>query len=159
MQYEIFYLISGSKEAEVLKIKEEVREIITKSEGEFLEKETLEKRKLAYKIKHETQGIYIAQRFNLENIDNLKDINRKMNLNGNILRFILSRADELPELKSKEERIAEATEKEETQKLRERKPEKKEEARKKPEEAGEEKSEESVMGDDIDKKLEEILNT
>lgn len=108
MRYEIFYLIGASKEAEAEKIKGEVKELISSLGGVFEEKETQERRKLAYKIKQELQGIYIAQRFELEDIENIKEINRRMNLNHSVLRFIMSRADELPELKSKEERILEA---------------------------------------------------
>jgi ribosomal protein S6 len=185
MRYELFYLIGGSKEAEVEKVKAEIKKLVEEAGGVFEEKETLEKRKLAYKIKRDTHGIYIAQRFELENSESLNDISGKLNLNGNILRFLLSRADELPELKSKEERINEALQKESApQRRREEKAakekapaavkpvEKKEEKTEaateeqpaaetpQPAEAPEEKTEEDKkkQDEDIDKKLEEILN-
>lgn len=175
MKYEIFYLIGGSREADAEKIKNEIKEIITKKGGVFEEKETLEKRRLSYKVKHETHGIYIAQRFELEDAEALKDINRKINLHTGVLRFILSRADELPLLKSKEERIAEASQKEsgarvkDTEKttkkaVRTEKPseEKEKKADSKLEnettDEKEDKSAKENKGEDIDKKLEEILN-
>jgi len=107
MKYELFYLIGASKEAEIEKVRQSVSDIVLKSGGVFEEKETMEKRKLSYRIKRETHGIYIAQRFELEDNQKLSDIIQKMNLNSEILRSIINRADELPELKSKEERIAE----------------------------------------------------
>ncbi len=147
MRYELFYLIGSSKEAELEKIKGEVNNIITSEGGVFEEKQTEERRKLAYKINHETHGTYIAQRFELENPEKIQAISRKLNLYPEILRAMTSKTSELPELQTKEERIK-ASEK------RSEKTEKKEEETK-PETSKEEKK---SGGEDIDKKLEEILN-
>ena len=171
MQYEIFYLIGASKEANLDSVKKEVEKIVTDAEGCFLEKETVEKRRLSYIVNKETHGIYIARRFELEDTSKIGKITSKLNLNPNVDRFIISRADELPELKSKEERIAEVAKKEEQQKNKaaesaEKAPAKKAEKEAKStstktpttEKAETEKKEETVKDDDIDKKLEEILN-
>lgn len=171
MKYELFYLIGASKEAEIDKIKEEVKKIVAENGGIFEEKETQEKRRLAYKVKHETHGTYIAQRFELSETENIKDINSKINLHSGVLRFVISKASELPELKSKEERISEAAERETKARTSEKVEKTKESSReaapkakaeKKPEKveekAKEEKKKEEVASDDIDKKLEEILN-
>jgi small subunit ribosomal protein S6 len=105
MQYEILYLIGATKESELEKIKTQVETIVKTEGGIFLEKEILEKRKLAYQIKHESHGFYLARRFDLEEKEKLQEINKKLNLYPEVLRFILSRAEDLPELKTKEERI------------------------------------------------------
>jgi small subunit ribosomal protein S6 len=105
MQYEIFYLIGATKESALENIKSQVEAIVKEGGGIFLEKEVLEKRKLAYQIKHESHGFYLARRFDLEEKEKLQEINKKLNLYPEILRFILSRAEDLPELKTKEERI------------------------------------------------------
>lgn len=110
MRYELFYLIGASKEAELPQIKSEVENIVKEKGGVFEVKETQEKRRLSYKVKHETQGTYIAQRFELEDGEKINSIGSKLKLLGGVLRFIISRTDELPELKTKEERIAEAAE-------------------------------------------------
>jgi ribosomal protein S6 len=107
MKYEVFYLIGASSEGDVEKIKTEIKDIIVLAGGVFEEKETHERRRLAYKVKHETHWIFIAQRFALEEPEKLKEV-IKLNLYTGILRFIISRADELPELKTKEERTAQA---------------------------------------------------
>jgi ribosomal protein S6 len=160
MNYEIFYLIGASHEADLEKIKKEVSETVAEAGGVFEEKETLEKRKLSYKIKHETHGIYIARRFELEDSQKLSDINKKLNLNSGLLRFILSRTEDLPELKSKEERIAQqekrAFSSSQAERVREEKTaEKKLQTEKPPEKI---KPEKKSSEEDIDKKLEEILN-
>lgn len=155
MEYELFYLVGVSKEAGLEKIKGEAENVVKNSGGVFLEKITTEKRRLSYVVKHETHGVYIARRFELEKPENLKEITNKLNLNANILRFIISRAEDLPELKSKEERMEEATKMDARPKLKKeekpeiKKPEIKKEAKKAPE---------KIKDEDIDKKLEEILN-
>ncbi len=153
MQYELFYLVGGSKEAELEKIKAEVEDIVIKNDGKFSEKETLDKRRMAYAIKHDTHGIYVARRFEIEP-EKISEITKKLNLNLNVLRFIISRADELPELLSKEERIRAAVK--ETAIAREiQKPKVVEEKTGKTEVT---KKPETPQQEDIDKKLEEILN-
>lgn len=154
MLYEIFYLIGGSRESEVEKIKKGVSEIITGVGGVFEEKETLEKRRLSYKIKHETHGIYIAQRFELEDSQKLSEIGRKINLYPDVLRFIISRTDDLPELKSKEERIAE----QEKRAARAASVEKTEKVEPEKVTAAPAQTKKKASEEDIDKKLEEILN-
>lgn len=149
MQYELFYLIAGSKESELGKIKEAVRKIVTEEGGVFEPKETTEKRRLAYKVKHETFGIYNALRFALEDKEKFRAINRKLNLYPEILRFLISRASELPELMSREERIAASERMARRERPVETKkviPEPKKESRV------------TAKKEDIDKKLEEILN-
>ncbi len=163
MKYELFYLVAGSKEAELETIKAGASAIITAEGGVFEEKEVVEKRKLAYQIKHETHGIYVARRFSVEDTEKLQTITRNLNLYTSILRSVISRADELPELKTKEERITAAnvrTDKKSTKpvvKVVAPVAEKISPAAK-PAVAKEEAIESSTATEDIDKKLEEILN-
>ncbi len=167
MKYELFYLVGNSKEMELDKIKKEVKEIVTANGGVFEEKETQEKRKLSYEIKHETHGTYIAQRFEMTEKENVQEIISKLNLYQGVLRFVISRADELPELRSKEERIDQAQaaqmRQEKSAEVEEEKKEQIEDKNIQPEEkvaVAEDKKEEKekTTEEDIDKKLEEILN-
>ena len=160
MKYELFYLIAASKEAQLDEIKAGAEKIVTDEGGVFEEKVVVEKRKLAYEVQHETHGFYVARRFKMENTQALQTITRNLNLDVNILRSVISRADGLPELRTKEERIKAASERAEKKpketKAEEAKtmqaPEKKTPAS--PEKMGKAKKE----AEDIDKKLEEILN-
>jgi ribosomal protein S6 len=160
MLYELFYLIGASNEADTEKIKEIVEKIVTSKEGEFEEKEVLEKRRMSYKIKKETHGIYIARRFEISDVEKIKEIRNKLNLEGSIMRFIISRASELPELKSKEERMSDAKEKEHIDRSRKAAGEKDKEKELEKNEGNKEKEKtsEKTGNEDIDKKLEEILN-
>lgn len=166
MQYELFYLVGASRESELEKIKGGVEEIVVAAGGQFLEKTTLEKRRLSYTVKHENHGIYIARRFELADSEKLQEITKKLNLSGDILRFILSRAEELPELKSKEERMTNQVRTETPLRDKREVPAPKREIPKKtlsevkPEETKEtpQPQEEEPKNDDLDKKLEEILN-
>lgn len=148
MQYELFYLVAGSKESSLGKIKDEVKKIVAEEGGIFEPKETTEKRRLAYSVGHETFGIYNALRFNLEDKDRFRVINKRMNLYTEVLRFIISRADELPELKSREERMAaseQAVQRGKQAEIKKVAPQA-------------EKKSTPAAKEDIDKKLEEILN-
>lgn len=108
MQYELFYLVGFSKEANLPKIKTGLSEIVVFEGGVFEEKQVVEKRKMAYEIKRENRGFYVAQRFNLNEPEKIQNINRKIGLYPNILRALIVRAEELPELTSREEREAKA---------------------------------------------------
>ncbi|MFZ2193705.1 MAG: 30S ribosomal protein S6 [Candidatus Moraniibacteriota bacterium] len=180
MRYELFYLVGVSKELELEKIKQDVDEIVTSHEGVFEEKITEEKRKMAYKIKKDTHGIYIAKRFSLEDTTHIGEIINKLNLNPGVLRFIVSDASELPELKTKEERMeqeekrnaTEAIQREKQAEIEKEKIQQKESALssangEKPTEKKTITTEEEVEAEektkketaqDLDKKLEEILN-
>lgn len=151
MQYEICFLTGESKEAELSKIKGEIREIIEKEGGKISDAEFFEKRKMAYRVKGEVKGTYTAWRFDFEkNEDSEKDqdaiesITRKINLNSNILRFIIVKAEEFSQMileekkGGKEKKIP------------------KEEVKKNV--SPNEKKAEKASEDSIDKKLEEILN-
>ena len=104
MNYELFYLVGASKEAALEKIKQEVAALVTSEGGVFEEKQVVEKRKMSYEINHENRGLYVAQRFNLEEPEKMQAITKKLNLYTEILRSIITRTDELPELTSREER-------------------------------------------------------
>jgi ribosomal protein S6 len=153
MLYELNYLVGESKEAELEKIKKELEEIVAGEGAIFLEPIFTEKRKLAYKVKKDVRGTYTARRFELPDKDMeeseekenpLKQITKKLNLNQNILRFIIVRADELPELGKKEERVITKKEIRPKRILKEKKPV-----------VVEEKAETPVS---IDDKLDELLN-
>jgi ribosomal protein S6 len=167
MRYELFYLVGVSKELDLDKIKAEVDEIVTSHSGVFEEKMTQEKRKMAYKIKRDTHGIYLAKRFSLENPSIVPEIINKLNLNPGVLRFIISDASELPELKTKEERIEQEEKRGEVEKMREAKkeaeeleknPPKKEEAVPVAPATEAEVTQKAQDAQALDKKLEEILN-
>lgn len=109
VEYELFYLVGESKEAELARIREEVEKLVVSHGGAFLPTQTEEKRKLAYPVEKETRGTYIARRFTLPGKDERESdpevhpltlINRALQLSKDVLRFIIINAAELPELKA-----------------------------------------------------------
>lgn len=115
IEYELLYLIAESKEIDLARIREEVKAIVEGEGGAYLGDEKLEKRKLAYAIKREVRGTYIAQRFTTPDKNAreasveagdpsiLGAINHKLTLYRDVLRFIIVRADNLPPLIPEEE--------------------------------------------------------
>jgi ribosomal protein S6 len=163
MNYELFYLIGASKEEELEKIKKDVEKTVTENEGVFEELRIEEKKRLAYKIKHETYGYYIVQRFEIEP-EKISEINKKLNLHPGVLRFMISKSSDLPELKirdkeSNRERKFRPAGPERFKERKEAAPEQKKSLPSKGEEDKKNLSqEEKKSNEDIDKKLEEILN-
>ena len=109
IEYELFYLVGESKESELGAIREAVEKIVTDEGGAFLSPQTEEKRKLAYIVKGEIRGTYIARRFTLPGKDDqdpemevhpLTKMNRALQLSPLVLRFLLVKAEDLPELKA-----------------------------------------------------------
>lgn len=210
MEYEICYLIGESKESNLDKIRPTVEQIIEKHKGTFLEGEFVRKRRLAYDIKKEARGTYVARRFTIPSKDErdelfpdydiMGEINKELRFNQDVLRFMVVKTDDLPPLKDLEnieernkeqflsrepkrefrkiekvdsrpvikEKVAEVKkevsapvqieEKKEIEvKESEVKEIKAELSQEKPKKKAK-KKEDDILGDDIDEKLDEILN-
>ena len=110
IEYEVCFLVGESQEGEKDAIAARVAKVIGAEGGAFLDPITEEKRKLAYEIKDEVRGTFIARRFTLPSVDELTKergeeahpldkMNRALQLDNGVLRFIIVRADNLPELK------------------------------------------------------------
>lgn len=112
VEYELLYLVGESKESELPRIREAVEQIVVSAGGTFLAPITEEKRKMAYEVKKEVRGTYIARRFTLPDKDEqdekgieagaahpLTVINRALQLSKDVLRFLIVLAKDLPELK------------------------------------------------------------
>lgn len=112
-EYEIFYLVGETKDAELPRIKTDVEALLVGEGATFLDGETMDKRKLAYLIKKEVRGTYIARRFTVpqeeealaselakreDTLDFIARVTKKLNLSKDVLRFLILRADDLPAL-------------------------------------------------------------
>lgn len=116
MQYELFYLVGQRQEANLDAIKKGVEEILALENATLIDPEQMEKRKLAYEIKHQNKGVYITRRFELPEIDfwadeangekefGIEAITKKLNLNNDVLRFLIVKTDDLPDLGAKDRR-------------------------------------------------------
>ncbi|MFZ3032121.1 MAG: 30S ribosomal protein S6 [Candidatus Moraniibacteriota bacterium] len=112
IEYELFYLVGESKDAELSRIRTDVEKLVVSFGGTFLAPQTEEKRKLAYMVKKETRGTYIARRFTLPDKDEIDEkgvapevhplvaINKALLLSKDVLRFLIISAKGMPELKA-----------------------------------------------------------
>ncbi len=112
VEYELFYLVGESKDAELSRIRQDVEKLVTDNDGTFLPPQTEEKRKMAYMVEKESRGTYIARRFTLPDKDErdasgvvvdihpLVAINRALQLSKDVLRFLIVNAEGMPELKA-----------------------------------------------------------
>lgn len=157
----MFYLVGQNNETRLDAIKKEVEQTLVDEGAVFEEMEVITRRKLSYEVKHQIKGIYIAKRFempendfwaeNSENLSKIEVATKKLNLNQDVLRFLIVKADELPELKQKEA----VTERKEFEKKDRKETKKRVEKNNAPEAP---KKEDKKPEESIDKKLEEILN-
>jgi ribosomal protein S6 len=112
VEYELLYLVGESKDAELPRIREEIEKMVVSYGATFLPAQTEEKRKMAYPVKKEIRGTYIARRFTLPDKDEvdeqalvreihpLVEMNRILLLSKDVLRFLIVSADDMPELKA-----------------------------------------------------------
>lgn len=110
--YEILFLIGQNEESRLKELESEVEKIITSIGGKFSEDRWQDGRKLAYPIKHQMRGTYIARRFEMskqdiwaketqeKQPDPTAEATKKLNLLDSILRFTIVRAEGLEPLKA-----------------------------------------------------------
>lgn len=98
MEYEINFLVLQSHTEEVEQIRDKVKSLIKEQEGSVTDELIYKKRKLAYEIKHELYGFFTVLRFNLKNNSDILELKRELNLVQEVSRYMIVRADELPEL-------------------------------------------------------------
>lgn len=173
MQYELFYLVGEKNESNLDAIRQDVEKILTEQGAKLVEEELIEKRRLAYEIKHQRRGTYVTRRFELPEVDYWADeanaekefgvdaIIKKLNLHPEVLRSMIVKASELPELGAKQARQArEMKEQKETRReqKKEQRPARPVAEKKAPVAKEAPKKEEKKEDEAIDKKLEEILN-
>lgn len=98
MLYEINYLVLQSKTSEIEKIREEMKKIIESFDAKVSAEREYLKRKLSYEINHERYGFFTVLRFEIKDNGQIQELKKNLNINKNITRYIIVRADELPSL-------------------------------------------------------------
>jgi len=138
MQYELFYLVGERQEGTLDAIREGVNIMLTSKGAKLVGEELTEKRKLAYEIKHQNKGTYVTRRFELDEIDfwadeknserefGIQAMNNKLNLNNDVLRFLIVKTEDLPELGAKERRKAQEMKTQRPETARPQRPERRE---------------------------------
>lgn len=154
--YEMLYIISANYTADEVKpIIEKIVATIKEQNGEITKDEDMGKIKFAYPIKQQNHGYYRLFEFNLPK-EKLQNLNKTLSLANEILRFLLvkKRVKTETEIKKEKELQGKLAKKKEKE-IEKIKAEKKEVKEKAPKEKGREK----ISLEDLDKKLDEILDT
>ncbi|MBU0731359.1 30S ribosomal protein S6 [Patescibacteria group bacterium] len=172
--YEVLFIVPGAmKDEEAAETIGKVKKLLEDLGAKITKEENWGRKSLAYQIKHETQGIYGLFEFDMEK-DKLEELNKRMRLSREILRHLVIKAriktaEEVMEDEKVEEKIAARKKEAMKQELDEAEQEKKEEAEIKPKKVVEEEAkpvevkvptpeDEKVSMEDLDKKLDELLN-
>ncbi|OGY41533.1 MAG: 30S ribosomal protein S6 [Candidatus Buchananbacteria bacterium RBG_13_36_9] len=141
---------------ELKPIVEKVAAQIKENQGTITKDDNLGKLKFAYPLKHQSHGYYLLYEFNLPKA-NLIKLNRSLSLATELLRFIIVKKKvktetEIKKEKALQEKLAKKKEKE-IEKIKADKVEAKEKPKK------ERTAKEKISLEDLDKKLDEILDT
>jgi ribosomal protein S6 len=109
MEYELMFLIEEGKKPQLEEIKKSVHQLVEEVGGTWIGESVEFEQKMAYRINHQWRGLYFVQRFTLPTAEELADkneennnanaeITRQMNLQKDILRYIVVKAKDLPPL-------------------------------------------------------------
>lgn len=91
--YELMFIVPGSvSEDAVPAMQERVLGLITEYTGTVTSRYNMERQRLAYPIKQQHYGYYYVAQFDME-ADKLKDLDTKLRLDNEVLRYLLVKAD------------------------------------------------------------------
>ena len=155
--YEILYILPASfTPEETLPVVEKVAALIKDNGGDITKDENMGKQKLAYPIKNLSHGYYFLYEFDLPKA-HLQKLTQTLQLETDVVRFLIVKKrvkteKEISEEKLMQERLAKRKEKE-IEKMKEESTSAKTPA------DNEKKPKEKISLEDLDKKLDEILDT
>jgi small subunit ribosomal protein S6 len=157
IHYEVLFIIPNKfTDEEAQKVFKKVAEIITSMDGKISFENYWGKKKFAYPINHDYYGYYAFYEFDLDR-SLIPEINNKLRLDKDILRFMIVKKD----LKTEEQikKDIEIKEKIEKRKAEEEKEETRtKESKAKKESSSTKKKEEKVDLKKLDKKLDDVLD-
>lgn len=153
--YELFYLISATiPETGLDTVSTAITALITEQGGNIIKQENWGRKKLAYPINNERNGYYLLVQFDMES-GALKELERKLKLATTMLRYIVVERDIPSEQDIAREQIAR---KRQQTLMAERRNKAEEKSRDADKEEAVERNTTKIKLDDLDKKLDELLD-
>lgn len=155
VHYELLYILPNQfTQEEAKKINDKVQKMITDNQGEITYSEDWGKKKLAYPIAHNSHGYYYLIEFDIAG-EQMEKIEEWLKMNRDILRHQIVKAKKRTqeEKEQEKEKRAQAKHKEEIEE------EKREEEEKKKKEEESRGKEDKTDLKDLDKKLDDILDS
>ncbi len=96
--YEAMFLIDNGKAKDGLTdVRQEIAEAVQRQEGELVNCEKWEERKLAYPVKRQKRGTYVLAHFNAPP-DAIARLERAFQLSGSVLRVLITVDEDGPEV-------------------------------------------------------------
>ena len=93
-KYEMMFIVkTGSDEANVKKVADEIQKIAKDNKAKVSEFKELGLKKLAYSIKKEINGYYYLLTFEAEK-ETIVELDRKTSINENVIRHLIIRKEE-----------------------------------------------------------------
>ena len=93
-KYEIMFIVKATMEEDAIKkTSEDVQKLINKKPSKVIEFKEMGRKKLAYPIKKEVSGYYFVMTVEATH-DTIKEFDRKVSINENILRHLIIKLDE-----------------------------------------------------------------
>ncbi|MGC2235821.1 MAG: 30S ribosomal protein S6 [Pyrinomonadaceae bacterium] len=92
--YEVMYIgTPDAAEDDIVKLNEAIEEMIAKGGGEVVRTDNMGKRRLAYPINKKTEGYYVLFEI-ADSGQSIAELERRMRVNDNIIRYLTVRVDE-----------------------------------------------------------------
>ncbi len=101
--YELTFILRPQEEADLSAINERINQLITTAGGEIISRNDWGKRRLAYPIRKLTEGYYSALVLSLPQ-QAVRTIERALQLNDDVLRYLVIRQDEHETVRPESER-------------------------------------------------------
>lgn len=93
-KYELMFIVKTTMEAEAaLALANSYKKFITDSKGEVTNFKDMGQKKLAYTIKKQANGFYYCLNMSA-NVEIIKELDRRLGLDENILRHLIIKLDE-----------------------------------------------------------------
>jgi len=151
--YELTFIIDGNIiETEHQSISDNLKDLIEKKQGKIISEDIVGRKKLSYPIKKVNKGVFISLEFDI-NASEIKNIDKELKLNKNILRFIITNKPNNIE-KPRETKIKEEATPPKNSPIKESA----KKIKKSPTEETVKEIKEKTDINELDKKLDEILN-
>jgi small subunit ribosomal protein S6 len=93
-QYELVYILPGeTTEQQVAELQEQVQAVVTRLNGQIEKTDNWGRRRLAYEIAHQKEGVYVLQTINGTG-ELMKELDRRLRVMDLVIRHMVVRVDE-----------------------------------------------------------------
>lgn len=94
-KYDVTFIVRPDlEEANITKVAEDMKKVLTDNGAKILEEKGMEQRELAYEIKKFKTGYYFFYKIEAKNSDSINEFNRIARINENIIRHLIIKVED-----------------------------------------------------------------